>query len=92
MEHEKEENAKGDRLTFTPQSVYYVVMVSNIIVAFLVINLFFIAWFGKRDSHSHLVEVMIKNYVSMQVKIDVLDNKIDDIKRELEELKRKLGQ
>ena len=86
MEHEEENKKDGG---IAPQTVYYVVMTSNIIVAVLVIHLFFIAWFGKRDSHSHLVEIMIKNYASMQVKIDVLDKKIDDVKRELEEIKQK---
>ena len=89
MEHEKEESTKDDR--FTPKTVYFVVVISNVIVAVLVIHLFFMAWFGKRDdSHVHFVNAIIENYASMQVKIDVLDKKVDDVKRELEEIKQKL--
>ena len=74
-----------------PPGVYYTVMVCNIIVTFLVVTLFILSNFdAKRYSVlPELVIKMIEDQASMQVRFDVLEDKIDELKRELEAMKRK---
>ena len=74
-----------------PPGFYYTVMVCNIIVTFLVITLFILSNFDtKRYSVlPELVSKMLENQASMQVRLDTLEDKIDDLKRELEAMKRK---
>ena len=73
-----------------PPDYYYVVMVSHIIVSVLVITLFIASSFDVKRS-SLLPEIVIRmmeGQASLQIRLDTLENNIDDLKQELEEMKR----
>ena len=90
MEHEEDNNTK--EYQFSLRRVYYATAVGNIVIAILVINMWIATVFDnskKRSSLIPAVGVMMQENAKMQVTIERLEKKIDDLKRELEEMKQK---